>query len=319
MVTCQTDPYRAKLTPASELCFVVPRLPAQSSVTWFVVIAAAPQERREAPAPVQFERTDRGFVVRNGRLELRKDRLTGDLLDAISVDGVQLGHYNPLIWQDPGQNQWVQTDRFESVEASVGPVRTVLTLAASGGRGQAITRVDEQGRQAELQRAPVPFRVTHRITIYPDRPDFDARFVSLANVGDRPLRLRGYFFYLLSAIGGDPADDEEASPGVPNYYLGGQGAWRDPKVGWVFGAEAWPNGALEVSFWRDPGGGEHPDARKQFQEPVVVEPKGAYEESDPPVLRVYGASATTAPWKAVRERLALEQSLLVRPAPAERR
>jgi hypothetical protein len=285
--------------------------------TCFVTVVPTPQQRREPPAPVSVEKTEEGFVLRNAALELRKNRPTGDLIDEVIVDGVALGRYNPLIWQNPGQDQWVQTDHFEAVEASVGPVRTVLTLTATASQGQTITKVDEAGRQAERERTPVPFRVTHQVIVYPDRPDFEARFVSIENLGDRPLELRGYFFYLLSRIGGSEADDEEASPGVPNYYAGGQSAWRDAKVGWVFGAEAWPGSPLQVSFWRDPGGGEHPDARKQFASPIVIPPGGKYAEPDAPLLTVYGAKAEGAPWREVQTRLKQEAAAIVKVCPLE--
>jgi len=310
----QIDPYRSRLRNSSELSFVVPHLAPREVETWFVTVLPIPQERRIRPSPATFKEVDGGFTLSNGRLELRKDKPTGDIIDEIIVDGVTLGRYNPLIWQNPGQDQWVQTDRFEAVEASVGPVRTVLTLTAAASQGQTITKVDDAGRQAERERAPVPFRVTHQVIVYPGRADFEARFVSLENLGDRPLELRGYFFYLLSRIGGSEADDEEASPGAPNYHAGGQGAWRDAKVGWVFGAEAWPGSPLQVSFWRDPGGGQHPDARKQFPEPIVIPPGGKYAEPDAPLLTVYGAKADGAPWRQVARAVRERAAVIVRPS-----
>jgi hypothetical protein len=229
---------------------------------------------------------------------------------------VTLGRYNPLIWQDPGQNMWVQTDHFEGVKVKEGPSRTVLTLTATGGRATPITTVDEAGKQAALAQTPVPFRVTHQIIIDPSLPNgFQCRFVSLENLGDRPLVLKGYFFYLLSAIGGDQAGDAPATPDVPNYYAGGQGAWRDPKVGWIFGAEAWPGSDLQVYFWGDPGGGQHPDARKQFADPVVIPPGGKYVEHDAPLLTVYGAKAEGTPWRDVQKRLRQQASIIVRGFP----
>jgi hypothetical protein len=322
----QIDPHREPLTAESELCFLVRELPAGACRTAFVTIQPLRQERREAPCPVSFEQTDAGFVAKTALhgeapLELRKSKPGGDIIDEIIVDGVPLGRYNPLIWQDPGQNQWVQPTRFESVEASRGPVRMVLRLTATYGAdgGGVITTVDDEGQQEARAQTPVPFRVTHKVILYPDRSDFQARFVSIENLGDRPLQLKGYFFYLLSAIGADPAGDTTASPDVPNYYAGGDGAWRDEEAGAIFGAESWPGSDLQVRFWLDEGGGQHPDARRQLEPPVLLAPGEVYAEPDAPPLTVYGASADGSPWREVQERLERWAAVLVEPGPVERR
>lgn len=269
-----------------------------------------------------------GFVVKSPRygdtrLELRKSQATGDIIDEIIVNGVvPLGRYNPLIWQDPGQNQWVQTTRFESFEASRGPVRTGLRLTATYGtddRGGVITTVDDEGQQEARQQMAVPFRVTHEVIVYPGRPYFQARFASVENLGDRPLQLKGYFFYLVSAIGGDPTGDETATPDVPNYYAGGEGAWRDAEVGAVFGAEPWPGSDLQVRFWLDEGGGQHPDARKQLEPPAILDPGEVYTEPDAPLLTIYGAEAEGAPWRDIQRQLQRWADVVIELAPVERR
>ncbi len=299
---------------ADELTFAVPGLPALSVTTCFVPVPG--QQAAGGARFGAFEQTAGGYSFRAGGVELRKDKPSGDIVDEIVVDGVTLGRYNPLIWQDPGQNMWVSTDHFDSVKAEQSASRTVLVLTATGGRAAPITTVDEAGKQAALAQTPVPFRVTHQIIVDPSLPNgFQARFVSLENLGDRPLVLKGYFFYLLSAIGGDQAGDEPATPDVPNYYAGGQGAWRDPKVGWIFGAEPWPGSDLQVTFFRDAGGGEHPDARKQFADPIVIQPGGKYTEPNAPLLTVYGAEAGGTPWRDIQKRLRQQAAVVVRAFP----
>jgi hypothetical protein len=323
-LAAQIDPTGEALTAGSELSFVLPDLAPGACETCLVTIVPAAQERREALC-AGFSEIAGGFTLSSplddGRaLKLSTGKGTGDVVEQIALGDTLLGSYNPLIWQYPGQNQWVRTDRFEGVEASVGPVRVRLRLSASyGGRPGVITTVDDQGRQAAAQARPVPFRVTHEVLVYPGRAEFRCRFVSIDNLGDRPLQLSGYFFYLNSAIGGSPEGDTVASPAVPNYYAGGQGAWRDAVAGWLLGAEAQPGSALQVHFFQDPGGMQHPDARKQFETPVVVAPGETYSERDAPWLVVYAAPAEGTPWRDIRQRLIACSQVLVRAGELERR
>jgi len=232
-----------------------------------------------------------------------------------------MGSYNPLVWQFPGQNQWVRTNRGGPVEASVGPVRARLRVTAEyqPGNGGVITTVDDTGKQAAAQGIPVPFRVTHEVVVYPQRPWFHARFASIRNTGDRPLQLNGYFFYLDSSIGGSTQGDAVAAPDVPNYYGGGDRAWRDQQVGAVFGAEPWSGSDLEVRFFADEGGMQHPDARRELRPPVVVQPGDTYAEPDAPWLTVYGASAEGAPWQLVQLQLEAWAQVAVEVGKVERR
>ncbi|MGQ9730091.1 MAG: beta-galactosidase [Candidatus Zipacnadales bacterium] len=323
----QVDPQDHPLTPESELCFIVDELAPRSCKTYYVGIESVPQERRELSPAMAFEKMGKGFVLRHragatAGLSLEASGASGNLVDTIVIGGVPLGSYNPLLWQYPGQNQWVRTNRLEGVEVSNGPVRCVLRVTAAyepEGTADIITAVDHQGVQVPREGQAVPFRVTHDIIVYPGRSDFEARFVSIENIGTRPLQVNGYFFYLNSAIGGDPAGDETAAPDVPNYYAGGDRAWRDAEVGYVFGAEPWPGGELAVHFWLDEGGGQHPDARKQFDVPIILKPGETYAEAEAPRITVYGAPADGSPWREVQERLQAWSRVIVKPDRREQR
>jgi hypothetical protein len=320
-VTCQIDPVRKALTGESELSLVVEKLPARACETYAVSVLPTPQERREPPPPVTLDTADGAFTVRSRDLVLSRKPGSGNVLDEIALGGVPLGSYNPLVWQFPGQNQWVRTNRGGPVEASVGPVRAHLRITAEyqPDGGGVITTVDGTGKQAAAKGIPVPFRVTHEVTIYPQRPWFQTRFVSIENLGDRPLQMNGYFFYLNSHLGGSPEGDKPATPDVPNYYGGGQGAWRDAQAGLMLGAEPWPGTDLQVSFFLDEGGMQHPDARKQFETPVVVQPGQTYTEPDAPLLTVYGAKDDGSPWRAIEQTLAAWANVAVEVGKAERR
>ena len=328
IATCQIDPYREALTGESELSFVVDQLAPQSCETFAVVVLPTPQERREPPSPFAYRPMNPGeFSLRNEThdpppLVLSRYEAVSCIFDGITVNGVPLGSYNPLIWQFPGQNQWVRTNQGGPVEASVGPVRARLRVTAAyepQAGGAPITAVDDAGVQAAAQGVAVPFRVTHEVVVYAQRPWFHARLASIENTGDRPLQVNGYFFYLNSSIGGMVQGDAVAAPDVPNYYGGGQGAWRDQQFNAVFGAESWPGSDLNVNFFVDEGGMQHPDARVQLDPPLTLQPGETYAPPDPPWLTVYGASAEGSPWQLVERQLEVWADAVVEAGKPERR
>jgi hypothetical protein len=110
-----------------------------------------------------------------------------------------------------------------------------------------------------------------------------------------------------------------ASPDVPNYYAGGEGAWRDEGANAVFGAEPWPGSDLQVRFWLDEGGGPHPDARRQLEPLVILEPGEVYAEVDAPLLTIYGASAEGSPWREVQQHRERWAAVVIEPGRIERR
>lgn len=241
------------------------------------------------------------LVVDNGRLRLEiPSPGGGNFMDTISLDGVTLGSYNPLVWQEVGgQNLWTRTSQTLATQGrSLGPVLVRLDLVAQGGDA-AITAVNERGVQEQQRTAALPFEVSHRIVLYPGKPWFLARLNYIRNLADRPLTLRGYFFYLNSAIGGDVRGDRPAGPGVPNYYGWAGAAWQDDDFGLVFGALPMHE-ALQASFWLDEGGGQHPDARRQLDPAVTLQPDQTYTDPDQPWLLIYGGKAQDRPWQAMQ-------------------
>lgn len=305
IVPSQIDPEEQLLSADAELTFLVPNLPARASETFLVLILAAREQTPVGPLPIEVEAEEGAFRLRAPQLLLSRGRGSGNVLDEIVADGVMLGSYNPLVWQFPGQNQWVRTNMGGPVQVTVGPVRARVRVTAEyrPDGAKPLTIVGEAGKQETAKGVPVPFRVTHEIIVYLGRPWFHARLLSIENTGDGPLQVNGYFFYLTSAIGGSQAGDTPATPDVPNYYGGGEGAWRDQEVGWVLGAEPWPGSDLSVRFWVDEGGIQHPDARKQFETPLVLQPGEIYHEPTAPLLTVYGAKAEGTPWRTVERTL----------------
>ena len=268
--------------------------------------------RRGMPAgPISVDTDDGAHTIDNGVLSLTAPvNGPGNLFDRVALEDVTLGTYNPLIFQEvDGQNLWVKTSRC-ATSVDVGPVRARVRARARGGDAPPITAVDDRGAPEQQQALPVPFEVTHTITVHPRTGWFLARLDRIRNISDRPLTLKGYFFYLNGTIGGDAQGDMPAGPDVPNYYDIVGGAWQDAEADLVYGAVPLAQ-QITTRFWLDGAGGQHPDAHRQLDEPVVIQPGDIYTDPAQPSLLVYGGELSAKPWKQMRQTAAGLQSLRV--------
>lgn len=250
---------------------------------------------------------DKGYVIDNGRLRLEHDGVSGNTVDRISLQGVLLGSYNPLVWQRPGgDNQWVPASELAGVDIQPTAAGVVLTVASRhADQGGVITAVDDQGKMAARQKQAVPFEVTHRLVVFPGLPFILARCVAVRNLdAERPLTLMGAFHYLRSSLGGSPDGDTTGlGRSVPNYYRTvGSASWYDTGVGARYGCAPLDR-RIQAYFWLDSGGTQHPDARLVLENPVELAPGKEYRPEGQPALLVYGALEKTegpAAWSAVQ-------------------
>jgi len=268
----------------------------------------------------------RGFVIRNGLLELRNEGRRGNVLDVVALEGLVLGSYNPVVWQDPGQNQWTRADHVETVEVRSSGEAVIVTVVCRGGAAEAaITAVDDKGRQAARRARPIPFRVAHQFVVWPRTPYFLTRVLWVENAArERPLLLKGVFFYLLPSIGGSPAEDAPGGgPEVPNYWRRSAAAvWEDATAGGFYGAFGLVRGqALKANFWKDEGGGFHPDARIEVKPPVRLAPGQRWRGPSGEWLVVFGArrGSRLAAWESLERFMYACPRLVVKTADVERR
>ena len=302
---------------------IAPGLPPGDSLSGYLYTGQPAEASR---IDVNMLRTDAGgYVVDNGVLRLEHDGTSGHVVDRVSVAGVQLGAYNPLVWQFPGQNQWTPADSLGAVRIRRGRVACVLEVIAAGGpQGQAIGEVDEQGRQEETRRRSTAFRVAHRVVVWPGCPYVAAQLLWVENADVRQeLRLKGCFFYLRSFIGGSVDGDVPGSGAdVPNYYRRvKQSQWHDAGAGARYGCVP-QDESITAHFWLDGGGGQHPDARIELSPDVVLAPGERYTPETRPVLFVFGAldaSDSPAAWPRVRQVLAAQRKLRIELMAAESR
>jgi hypothetical protein len=276
------------------VALLVPELRAGESVSGYLLLT---DSETGPTTTVGFEPVGaHGFRVTNNRLLLEHSGGVGDVVERVTLldpetGDTMLGRYNPLVWQDPGQEQWVQATRTVRVENERLGRALRLRVTAEGGvdAGGLVTEVDDQGRATPLAATPVPFRVTHELLVWPGVPWFAARAVAVENLSnERELVCKGLFFYLQSAIGGDPDQDVPGIGEVPQYYLTAlRGSWVDPQLGVRYGCLP-DDDRVAVNFWLDEGGGQHPDARVVLEPPERLAPVERHELESPPWIVVYG-------------------------------
>jgi len=162
------------------------------------------------------------------------------------------------------------------------------------------TAVNNQGVFEPRVIRPHGYKTQFRLTIPTRQPYFAIQCLKVENTDRQPWYLKSYFVYLPSAIGGSVEGDIVGGSKVPNYYRR-EVFWFDPSVGAAYGAVA-DLQTFRASFWRDAGGGQHPDVFREVE--VELSPGEVWSNTDPPVY-VYGVKGTEAekPWRRVTDML----------------
>jgi agarase len=177
----------------------------------------------------------------------------------IRWQGQRIGSYTVLAQQSLAQMQWVPPNRHEGLRLVGTPFGQYLRGWLVHRDGSAITEVNLQtGVYAAQQTRPQSYRVEWEMEVREDLPYpmLLVRMRRLQNLSASPLRVEAVYHYAQSQLHGDGRDDQPA--GVPNYYLNA-GAWSHPQVGLFYGAMPFEAEQWKCTFWKDPGGGQHPD------------------------------------------------------------
>lgn len=294
----------------------LPELPSQSAVTLWISARSKRSQKQEVPFVVRHSKGG-GYTVETQMMKFVKDEPDGDAFDRIYLrdtrqkpgsEWVEIGSFTPLIWQIvAGQNLWVRPDRVERFEVvEIGPARLVVDVIfvkeVKGDRGQVITEVGPGGKFEALRAEPQPFRCAYRFTFLPNQPFFMSQCLWVENKSKTRWQWRGYYHYSLSRIGGDATDDEVGGPGVPNYWLPFN-SWRDPKLLVHYGIiSPEEDERLSIYFWKDEGGGQHPDCYRRLD--LVLEPGQRWQPKEPePVVAVFAVFETNngKPTKGISE------------------
>jgi hypothetical protein len=276
--------------------------PARSFTGQVIYLYLADSDLPQANPGVSLQIDGLQWRADNGEIEL-EGTAKGNVVDSVSFQDTPMGWLNPLVWERRrNQDLWTQTVRTREVLAFNGPVRAAVQVWCESEPEQAsITAVDEAGRMEGQRAAPHHFLVAHRMWVVRGQAWFADQFISLRNLGSDEMEVRGWFYFLLSAIGGDAKDDIVGGPGVPAYWLN-LGAWQDEPSGLVLGAVPVPDERIATHFWKDAGGGQHPDLRRVFEPAVRIGPgQERREEPEAPPALIFAGPSSQGPWQQAGE------------------
>ncbi len=240
----------------------------------------------------------------------RCDRRNGSLFDTISADGLNLGWLVFAVHQQiGGGDQWVETDRVQSLKMVEQPDAWVIEAEVERvSAGGAITAVDAEGKPRPAPTGPGSYKAAVRAVVFKRGGIALVRPLWVENTDSRPWRLVDAFWFCRPSIGGSSQDDLQGGAEVPMYYLSAQ-FWTDAKLGGAFGAvggDGW-----QVSFFRNPAGGFHPDARYAVGRDLKQGERWLAERL--PYLWVFGAKEAKS-WRSIAtRRQAASQGLLAAP------
>jgi hypothetical protein len=250
---------------------------ATNAATWLAGIRE-PKTGRHPDLFTRIQGKERAALTK--RLVLRTIAGGRMLTDQLLFDGVPLGRYNGMLQHWTGRrNAWTGVSRLTVVDmVTDGGALTVLLTGEGRGEGGAA------------------FELTHRLIFPPDKPWFAAELVSVKNLGDRPLDMRGVFFRLHGAIGGSAEGDvpvtQDSAPRLWGRLPGD--AWVDAKAGVFWGATAHPGSEMQIRFWLNEQGGQHPDARREVAR--VLQPGEVFRPQEPTFVVVIAGKGGSREW-----------------------
>ena len=252
---------------------------------------------------LRFERNGEQYLVATDRFELR-GRLGGPrFFEEVSHRGTALGGYNAMLHQCNTRNQWVDINRVADIQATIGPVCMTLDL---------VGHLDTESPEGD----PRPFEMAHRLTFFPGADWFVAELLWCRNTGTRPIGMRGFFFRFYGAIGGDAKGDDSVRGQVPRLWGAAPGdAWFDEEVGAFWGCVAPALQKLQIRFWLNEGGGQHPDARLALTQTLT--PGATYRPPRPVYVFGVAGQGGRARWQAQALEVSRTASLVSPPRASE--
>jgi len=307
-----------RLPSGTDIVFLAPQIPPFTARVYTALLMDESARIKAGKGSVRFAQDENGWRVDNGVLQLIKQRAGGNAFDKVLLRGKELGRFVPVIWQDVGQNLWPQPDSAKVVGVSNGPIRLVLDVEFElkpKSKQPVRTAVDEKGKYARVQTGPGAFRTRYRFYVYPNKPWFGARFLWLENTDPRPWGFQAYFHYALSSLAGQAGDDVVGGPDVPNYYRRDQFVmWSDLKAKLHYGICAGRPTDFQMLFWKDPGGGQHADVRREVRK--RLKPGERYAEPQP-IAYVFGASGANdrRAWATIVEQIRRWETVQVKVFP----
>jgi hypothetical protein len=227
---------------------------------------------------VEFVREGDAFRLTNADgLELSGKIGDYHLVTSMTWHGKSFGAYNAMV--RVYGNRWLDATKLTDVKFRSESGRGVLELTGA-----------YQGDAA--------FEITHRLTVFQDRPVVMCEFVRVANKAVAPLKLLAFYFRLYAPFKDLPQTD------VPNLWEARPGAcWLDKNNGRYIGFVTPKLSDADLYFWLSPEGGTHPDARYEFGEPITIEPGKTYTAERPMFMACTLGDGGTNGWEVASSAL----------------
>jgi hypothetical protein len=245
-----------RFAPAPEAKTVVRKTPPKP---WDVALKAS---AGQGHPPATFTREGDAFRASNGRLTLA-GRIDGGHMADITVDGASVGRYSAMV---------------QTVGADGNPRWTGINKVAGFSRNDSGDGVIQLAFTGEGGGCNDRFEITHHLLLPPGQPWFIAQIVSVKNTGNAPMTVKALYFRLNN-------DFTSVPQGLPPNLWGvlPSGCWLDRDKGLFLGAVAPDRSSVQIHFWLNPQGGQHPDARLELGDDGITLAPGASFTPDPPV------------------------------------
>ena len=277
-----------------------------TAATWLEAIAPGETVKLKMP-DARLRAVDR-FDLKSGEVTWSCHRKDGSLFDHVKAGDLSLGRFLFAIHQRTGEtDQWVSTDKVIDLRIlEHSDAWIVDAIVERSGSGTATTQVDAAGKMKSAPTGPARFRAAVRAVVFKRDGIAVVRPLWVESLDPRPWQFVEAFWFNRPAIAASPDNDIPGRPDVPNYYLTAQ-FWTDSKLGGLFGAAA-ISPEWRVHFWKDGGGGFHPDSYYRVEQPMQ---KGTrWSGKNVPYHWVY-ASSNMDDWRRIALAARQYQSFLI--------
>ena len=268
----QRDPLPVRMSPAPAV-----RENAAAAETQLLrdrYLARLPRLTRSAPNPAFTLQADgpQSFRAANGRFTAMNGRDPG--LVRIDHDGRQVSSYGALLHFDlaDGTRFWQDIDTITAVGVAANQEQLVIDFTGT------FTPKPE-----DADRLP-KFAIDFRLVMLPNSDWMLAQLVSVRNLSDRPLPIRGLFIRFFPDFDGQRGCATEiplqAVPRLwaPLLYSGYVAPDKIRRIGVAASRRA----DITLHCWMDKKRGTyHPDIARFYSQPVLLQPGETHTPSDP--------------------------------------
>ena len=242
-----------------------------------------------ATARATFTRAGDAYIIRNTAGLVLEGRVGGpNFFDKVTLNGRVLGQYSGMLNDRVGGSlRWRDINKVTSVDLQESEGRVIVTVTGA--------RVNDEAT----------FALTHRLTVFADRPWFLCELVSAKNIGTTALDVNAFYFREYAPYFADK--HLVGLRHVPNLWKGpSQDAWVGRDGSYFGGLSLAPTVSLFAYHIMDRGRSQHPDAMFSPEAPLVLAPGQTYTPSAGAIwMLAIGGTEGVSGWKNELSRFSL--------------